>query len=160
MGTTSKPGIRKLAAEECEAILSRNHVGRLAYARKNHIDITPVHYVYADGWIYGRTSAGAKRDLLGPRWWPVAFEVDEVENLFRWRSVVVRGGFYSLDPRLSAADEEVWRKAVEVLRTLVPETLGENDPVPERTVVFRIALQDVSGREAVPEVSAAAPAAI
>jgi uncharacterized protein len=156
MGTTVKPRIRTLTRDACELILRRNHVGRLAYARKNHIDIEPVHYVYGEGWIYGRTSPGAKMEMIGRSWWPVAFEVDEVENLFRWRSVVVHGGFYSLHPHGAAADEQIWKEAVELLRTLVPETLRENDPVPERTVVFRIAAQEVSGREAEPEIDAAA----
>ena len=73
----------------CLALLARNHVGRLAYAHHSHVQIEPLNYVYADGWLYGRTSPGAKLDATGESWWPVAFEVDEIDSLFSWRSVVV-----------------------------------------------------------------------
>ena len=149
MGERSKPGFRALSREECEAILARNHVGRIAYAKQNHVDIEPLHYVYDDGWIYGRTSHGAKIEATGVTWWPVAFEVDEVEELFRWRSVVVHGGFYVLDAEGAEWERDEWRRGIELLRGLLPETLAEGDPVAFRTVVFRMAAQEMTGREAV-----------
>jgi nitroimidazol reductase NimA-like FMN-containing flavoprotein (pyridoxamine 5'-phosphate oxidase superfamily) len=147
------PGIRELARNEIDAILSRNHVGRLGYARGSQIEIRPVHYVFSDGWLYGRTSLGSKYDALGEtfyHWWPVVFEVDEVEELFRWRSVLVHGGFHVIEREGPASERETWMKAVGLLRTLVPDTLSENDPVPSRTVLFRISVQEASGREATP----------
>jgi uncharacterized protein len=154
MTTITKPAIRKLDGDACEAILARNHVGRLAYARGSRIDIEPVHYVYADGWIYGRTSPGRKMEMIGGHWRPVAFEVDEAEDLFRWRSVVVHGGFYPVPREWVSGENPVWSRAVELLRTLVPQTFCEDDPVPERSVVFRIAVQEITGREAVAELVA------
>jgi hypothetical protein len=151
------PVFRELDRAEIETILSRNHVGRLGYARRNRIDIEPVHYVFADGWIYGRTSHGAKYDALAQtahQWWPVVFEVDEVEDMFRWRSVLVHGGFYVIPQDGTPPEREAWTTALELLRTLVPGTLREGDPVPFRSVLFRIAVQEVSGREAAPGGSA------
>ena len=147
--TPVQPVIRALDRAECEQLLARNHVGRLAYASQNHVDIEPLHYVFHEGWIYGRTSHGTKMDAVGYTWWPVAFEVDEVEEIFRWRSVVVHGGFYTLDDEDRVQGEE-WARGVELLRTLVPETFTEDDPVAFRTVVFRMAVQEATGREAVP----------
>jgi nitroimidazol reductase NimA-like FMN-containing flavoprotein (pyridoxamine 5'-phosphate oxidase superfamily) len=144
------PTFRELSRQECEAILARNHVGRIAYAWENHVDIEPLHYVFDGGWLYGRTSHGAKIRATGTTWWPVAFEVDEVEGLFQWRSVVVHGGFFTLDAEGADWEREEWRRGVEALRRLIPETLGEGDPVAFRTVVFRMAAQEVTGREAVP----------
>ena len=146
----AKPTFRELGRDECEAILARNHVGRIAYAWRNHVDIAPLHYVFEDGWLYGRTSHGAKIQATGTEWWPVAFEVDEVEGLFQWRSVVVHGGFYTLDPDGAEWERDEWRRGVEALRRLIPETLAEDDPAAFRTVVFRMAAQEVTGREAVP----------
>jgi uncharacterized protein len=151
MTASMQPSFRKLSRDECETILARNHVGRLAFARANRVEIEPIHYVYTDGWIYGRTSPGKKLEMTGYAWWPVAFEVDEVEELFRWRSVVVHGGFYTL-PHLDARWElEEWQRGVEALRTLVPETFTEEDPVAFRNIMFRVAVQEITGREAVPE---------
>ena len=152
--TTPRPDIRKLEDAECEAILARNHVGRLAYSRRNRIDIEPVHYVYADGWIVGRTSKGTKIEMTGYSWWPVAFEVDEVEELFRWRSVVVHGGFYTIPYHGTEREVEEWKQGVDLLRELIPETFTADDPVPFRTILFRIAVQEKKGREAVPLLAA------
>lgn len=149
--------IREMERSRIDELLARNNVGRIGYARGNHMDIQPVHYVYSDGWIYGRTSVGSKYRALGTtayRWWPVVFEVDEVEDLFHWRSVVVRGGFYVIAPEDSKQERETWERALQLLRSLVPETLTEADPLPERTILFRIAVQEVTGRECTPGTSA------
>ncbi len=143
----SAADVRELGAEEIEEVLRRNHVGRLAFGHGTRIGIVPVHYVYADGWIYGRTSPGEKTELLSHNRW-VAFEVDEVEALFRWRSVVVHGAFYVLDPDERPSDLEKWQSAVERLRKLIPDALGEKDPTPHRNIIFRIAVQESTGREA------------
>ncbi len=145
--TTSMPAFRELSEAECDEILERNHVGRLAFAHGNRIGIVPVHYVRVGDWIYGRTAEGEKLSVMRHNWW-VAFETDEVDGMFTWRSVVVHGGFYTLDPDGGTAERQAWREAVDALRTLISETFREGDPVPSRTVVFRIAVQEVSGREA------------
>ena len=150
---TATPAIHALDRKQCDEILARNHVGRIAYARGNQLEIEPLHYVYADGWLFGRTSPGSKLEMTGTKWWPVAFEVDETEHLFRWRSVLVHGGFYVLPTSQSEADVAHWRRAVELLRRLIPESLTEHDPVPFRTVVFGISVDDVSGREAFPSLT-------
>ena len=56
--------------------------------------------------------------------------------------VVVHGGFYILSP-----DEDAWNEGLELVRTAVPEALTDGDPTPFRTVLFRIAVQESSGRE-------------
>jgi len=82
--------IDELDRDEIVALLSRNHVGRIAFSMHDRVDIQPIHYVYSDGWLYGRTSHGAKfATLMKNRW--VAFEVDEVTTLFDWTSAVVHG---------------------------------------------------------------------
>ena len=40
---------RELTAAETDALLERNHVGRIAYSFHDRVDIEPIHYVYADG---------------------------------------------------------------------------------------------------------------
>ena len=145
-----RPRIRDLDAEACERILARNRVGRLAYARNNRVDIEPLHYVYHKGWLYGRTSHGAKIQATGQEWWPVAFEVDEVEDVFRWRSVVVHGGFYVLDEHGPDGESAQWREGLQLLRQIIPQSMAEGDPVPHRRVLFRIAVQEMTGREAQP----------
>ena len=149
---TAAPRFRNLDRSEIDALLARNHVGRMAFARGSHIDHEPIHDVYANGWLYGRTSSGRKLDVTAREWWPVAFEVDEVDDLFHWRSAVVHGGFYTLDPLGADWEREEAAKAISLLRGLVPETFTNADPTPSRNVLFRIAVQEVSGRTAEPVV--------
>jgi len=139
------PTFRELSGEECRALLDRNHVGRLAFSFRDRVDIQPIHYVHDDGWLYGRTSEGEKLLTLEHNRW-MAFEVDEVAGPFDWRSVVGQGTFYRLD--VDSADPAVAAHAVALLRSIAPSTLSTHDPTPHRTVLFRIALHEVSGREA------------
>ncbi|MDB4950269.1 MAG: hypothetical protein JWM27_2918 [Gemmatimonadetes bacterium] len=157
MSASPRPVFRALERAEVHAVLARNHVGRLAYGSGAHIDVEPVHYVYDGGWIYGRTSRGAKLEATGTHWSPVAFEVDEIEGLFDWRSAVVHGGFYTVSPDHGEWERQAWDDAVRVLRRLVPETFTDDDPTPFRNVVFRVAVQEVSGRAA--STATATPAA-
>lgn len=139
--------IRALTDEEIAAFLRSNHVGRLAYAFRGHVDIVPVHYVYHDGWLYGRTSVGPKLEMLAHSHW-VAFEVDEVRESPEWTSVVVHGTFRPIDPEGSGADRETAELAVSLLRELYPEALTDEDLTPYRTTLFRIHVDEATGREA------------
>jgi uncharacterized protein len=149
MPTPSGPRIRELSRAECEALLTRNNVGRLAYAHAARVDIEPLNYVFSDGWIYCRTSRGAKIAVIEHQPW-VAFEVDEVDALFDWRSVVVRGGAHFLDTGSTAVRQHAFAHGVELLRQLVPGTGTDHDPVPFRQLVMGIHLDEVTGRAASP----------
>lgn len=150
------PNIRELSRGEIDRILARNHVGRIAYAFHDRVDVEPISYVYSENWLYGRTSPGTKVATIQHNYW-VAFEVDEVESPNDWRSVVVHGGFYTIPPAGSEATMQTWERAVAVLRTLWPEMLTARDPVPYRWILFRIAVQEVRGLASTPGPGAAAP---
>lgn len=142
--TTRQPTFRELSEAESLALLDRNHVGRLAFTFRDRVDVQPLLYVHDAGWLYGRTEAGDKIVTLTHNQW-VAFEVDEVDGPLDWRSVVVRGSFYRLDEE-DRADPEVRAHALHLLRRFVPETLRTGDPVPHRTVLFRIDVRETTGR--------------
>lgn len=131
--------------EECKAILARNNVGRIGFALQDRVSIVPVHYVYEGGWIYGRTGSGEKlRDLLCNR--RVVFEVDEQPRLLDWRSVVVRGPLYLIEPGTTAAGASLHAKAVGLIRRVLPSLLSSSDPLPLRNQLFRIRVVEISGR--------------
>ena len=145
--SSSAPTFRELSRDECEALLARNHVGRVAFSFHDRVDLEPVHYVYADGWLYGRTAPGAKVAILRHHPW-VAFEVDEVEGLFDWRSVVVHGVVDMPEADGSPADREAYERILTYIRTVLPTALGASDPAPERVLPFRIHVDTISGRTA------------
>jgi nitroimidazol reductase NimA-like FMN-containing flavoprotein (pyridoxamine 5'-phosphate oxidase superfamily)/osmotically-inducible protein OsmY len=133
----------------CEGVLADNNVGRIAFALQDRVSIVPVHYVYDKGWIYGRTATGGKlRELLRNR--RVVFEVDEHTRLFQWRSVVVRGPLYLIEPGIVPSDQHIYAKAVSLIRQLVPTALSASDPIPFRDQLFRIRVVEISGRTSEP----------
>lgn len=142
------PVFYELGRDEIEQILARNNVGRIAFSLHDRVDIEPINYVFDGGWIFGRTGPGTKLSTIAHHRW-VAFEVDEVNGLFDWRSVVVKGAFYLVDPDTPVQRDPAFTHGVQLLRELIPETLTANDPTPFRNSVFRIHLDEVRGRAAV-----------
>jgi uncharacterized protein len=143
------PTFHVLDQAECEALLASQHVGRLAFAFRDRVDIEPVHYVYYGGNIYGRTQYGTKVDVLAHHPW-VAFEVDKVEGMFRWRSVVVHGRIEFPDPLGVVAEQERYQEGVAAFRTLLPTAFTEVDPTPARDLIFILPIAEITGRSATP----------
>lgn len=139
------PALGTLEAGKCEELLKRQDVGRLAFALQDRVGIVPVHYVYDEGWIYGRTEPEGKLvPILRNR--RVAFEVDEIRGMFSWQSVVVHGSLYLIEPDAGEKEKAAYDKAVQLLRRILPTTLGKADPVPFRDQLFRIAVSEITGR--------------
>jgi nitroimidazol reductase NimA-like FMN-containing flavoprotein (pyridoxamine 5'-phosphate oxidase superfamily) len=139
------PVFRDLTREESESVLAMNHVGRMAYSFRDAVDIRPIHYVFDDPWLFGRTSPGDKLITLQHHQW-VAFEVDEISGPFDWKSVVAHGTFYRLEPDGAEADVRLFGRALEAIQKLSPEMFTDTDPVPFRTELFGISLDSISGR--------------
>ena len=144
---TLRPTFAPLPEEECRSFLARHHVGRVAYATSDGVDIQPVNYVFDNGWLWGRTQLGTKLATLAHR--PTcAFEVDEVRGMFDWESVVAKGHFDILDPETGSPDR--YDRALDLLRQLMPGALTAHDPAPSRLVLFGIFVGEVTGRSARP----------
>ena len=141
----AEPVFRDLTQAESEALLERNSVGRVAFSFQDSVDIRPIHYVFADGWLFGRTSAGDKLVTLRHNQW-VAFEVDEIDGPLDWQSVVVRGSFYRLRNEGNVHDKRLYERAHTAVRTLSPDALTDRDPLAFRTEVFGVSIDSITGR--------------
>jgi len=141
------PTFRELSATEMHELLARNHVGRIACSFHDRVDIEPISYVFADDAFYMRTEPGSKLATLAHAPW-AAFEVDEIRGPFDWRSVVAHGTVYALEDAGSPEARATYRAAVARLREIMPEALGADDPAPQRRVVLKLYLADLTGREA------------
>ena len=137
----------QLDRAECDAFLASQTVGRLAFTFRDRVDIEPIHFVYQDGWIFGRTQIGTKVNVLAHHPW-VAFEADSVQGLFEWQSVVVHGRIEFPDPDGSPVEREHFARAVTAFQSLVPDAFTPDDPTPGRELAFTIAVQEISGRAA------------
>ena len=149
MSTSKRPTFSELSRDDAVALLSRARVGRLAFSFHDHVDIEPISHVYSDGWIYARTSPGTKLNTLQHHPW-VAFEVDEIRSRFDWQSAVARGTIYLLDPGRSPDDRAAYDLAVQLLRAADADALTESDATPHRQAVFRMHIDEITGRRATP----------
>jgi nitroimidazol reductase NimA-like FMN-containing flavoprotein (pyridoxamine 5'-phosphate oxidase superfamily) len=136
-----------MSRESSVGLLSRCHIGRLAFTFHDKVDIEPISYVYEDGWIYARTSPGTKLTTVKHHPW-VAFEVDEINGRYDWQSVVVRGTIYFVDPERGLADADEFERALEILRTADQHAMTEKDDAPHRQMIFRIHADEITGRAA------------
>jgi nitroimidazol reductase NimA-like FMN-containing flavoprotein (pyridoxamine 5'-phosphate oxidase superfamily) len=136
-----------MSRESSVGLLSRCHIGRLAFTFHDKVDIEPISYVYEDGWIYARTSPGTKLTTVRHHPW-VAFEVDDIKGRYDWESVVVRGTIYFVEPSRGLPDAEEFERAVEILRGADRYAMTEQDDAPHRQMILRIHVEEITGRAA------------
>ncbi len=87
--------IQEMTTSECQSALARTRLGRLACANDNQPYIVPMYFVYEDPYLYGFTTPGLKVEYLrsNPH---VCVELDEVEDVDRWTSILVFGVYEEL----------------------------------------------------------------
>lgn len=137
--------LRELSAAECDAVLQRHRVGRIGVRDAEGVYVVPISYVYAGGAIYAHSAPGRKIQLMR-RWPHVAFHVDEIEHLSRWRSVLVRGRFEEL-----LEQEERQRARLLLVRAFEGSLLAVTAGHGHRThladaILWRIRPEEITGR--------------
>jgi nitroimidazol reductase NimA-like FMN-containing flavoprotein (pyridoxamine 5'-phosphate oxidase superfamily) len=144
--------IHELTAVQCEEVLARANVGRLACARNDQPYIVPIflYFDITEKSLYSFSTLGQKIDWMrgNPK---VCVEVDEISERLHWTTVVVFGQYEEI--RDSKQESDVRRRAYELFQKH-PEwwlpgtgklTTGEEHHTP---VIFRIRVDKASGRRA------------
>ncbi len=142
----------ELNSRQIEFVLHSVIVGRIGCHAYDKTYVVPVTYAYDGTYIYGHTSEGLKIDMMreNPK---VCFQVDVMENMSNWRSVIAWGKF----EELKTLDQR--EKGVKILRdTVMPVMTGDTtiknamrDSHQKSTeamlgVVYRIELTEKTGR--------------
>jgi uncharacterized protein len=142
--------VRPLTAEQIEEVLRSEVVGRLGCHADGKTYLVPIAYVYDGLSIYGHTGEGMKLHMVRAN--PdVCFEVDQVESLTNWRSVIGWGRFEELH---GAEAERALRLLAERIRPLLADTERELADAAaryeaiegQRPVVYRVRLTERTGR--------------
>lgn len=137
---------------EIEKLLTKEVVGRIGCTDGQMVYVVPISYAYDGEYIYCHTHEGLKVDIM--RQSPVVcFEVDHLQNMANWQSVVAHGRFEEL------LDKELRNDALHRLHSRVlplvssetthlsrdwPFAPAESDKI--GGVTFRIRLEEKTGR--------------
>ena len=88
----------KLTEPQIEKLLSREVIGRLGYTDGSLVYVVPISYHYDGEHVYCHTHEGLKVEIMRKN--PiVCFEVDRLQDMANWQSVLAHGRFEELtDP--------------------------------------------------------------
>ncbi len=144
--------IGKLENHEIEEVLHRQLIGRIGCHANDITYVVPISYAYDGTYIYGHTYEGMKIEMMreNPK---VCFEVDNMENMANWKSVICWGEFEELtnsDERKTGIQKLLDR----VLPLITSETvqITPHWPFPPTDfdringIVYRIRLHEKTGR--------------
>lgn len=141
----------ELTQTEIQALLSSEVVARIGCHANGRTYVVPITYVYEDGAIVGHSGDGMKIDMMRKNPF-VCVEVDHMDNLANWRSVIAWGHYEELSGRdVEAAIEKLARRLerLAVSETSVPAHPGArrpSGPPAHGVVVYRIRLTETTGR--------------
>lgn len=143
-----------LSDEQVDRLLHAEVVGRLGCHADGRTYVVPVTYAYDGSAIYGHTSDGMKVRMMrqNPE---VCFEVDRMENMANWQSVIAWGRFEEL--RGTAAAHAMGLLMDRLLPLIASETAApphgrdpsevhRADVAGRHVVVYRIVIREKTGR--------------
>ena len=87
--------IQELTTPECQDVLRRATIVRLATARDNQPYVVPIHTYFDDDCLYSFGTLGRKIDSMrvNPQ---VCVEAEEIVDRYHWRTVLVFGRYEEL----------------------------------------------------------------
>ena len=143
--------IHKLSPPECEEILSRTEVGRLACTHDGQPYVVPIHFSFDSDrtCLYAFSMVGQKINWMraNPK---VCMEVEEITDKNNWATVLVFGRYQEIDD--SDDEAETRKRAWERFQHRPEWWLPAAAKVPSRErhamVVYRIQIDRLTGRRA------------
>jgi uncharacterized protein len=144
--------ISQLTSSQIETLLHEQLVGHLGCHADGRTYVVPISYAFDGAYVIAHTHDGMKIQMMrkNPE---VCFQVEDRNNLDKWRSVILWGKFEEV------TNEEERAAALKVLTSrnlplISSETmhLGPTWPFTTKTseairgIVFRIRIQEMTGR--------------
>ena len=135
----------ELNRAEIDDVLRRNAIGRIGCHAFGRTYVVPITYVYDGTAVYARSAEGMKLHMMreNPH---VCFEVDSMDGLANWTSVIASGVFHELHGD-DARERHRW--LVEELSARLQGPPGETvhpNANQDPGVVYKIVLEEREGR--------------
>lgn len=128
--------------------LERQVIGRLGCHANGETYVIPINYVYRNQTIYAHSGPGKKLDMMriNPK---VCFQVDEITDTFRWKSVIAWGNFTELH---GAERQQAMQGIIHRIMPLTdrPSEEPSHGIAPENhvhIVVYKIELTAITGKQ-------------
>jgi uncharacterized protein len=138
--------ITDLSQEEARKLLGQQRIARLGCVLgSGEPYVVPVNYIFKDDSVYIHSKYGLKIEALreNPK---ACVEVDDIRDLFNWRSVVAFGEFEEVTEETER--DEIFQDLFALFQELTPvEAPKLRRFETEETVLFRIRLRLMTGRE-------------
>lgn len=143
----------KLNINEIEQVLNNQFIGRIGCHANNITYIVPTSYAYDGTYIYARAHEGLKIDLMRKNS-KICFQVDLIENMGNWRSVIAWGNFKEISEegqRYAAIKKLLDRKIPGISSKTVHLSAewpfsSDEDISKVEGIIFSICLKEKSGR--------------
>jgi len=135
----------ELSTGQIEDLLRDEVIARLGFVSDGRAYVVPVTYVYDGTYVWGHAMDGAKLAAMrtDPR---VCVEVEHVDDLSNWRSVIALGTFEECGDEDWIAGMSLLVDRIMPLLTLAPDQSPPDPAGPHRGTVYRIRLETKTGR--------------
>ncbi|MBS1542425.1 MAG: pyridoxamine 5'-phosphate oxidase family protein [Bacteroidetes bacterium] len=143
--------VGKLSPAQIDTVLQQQSVCRIGCSANGKIFVVPISYALEGKYLYCHSREGLKIKLMRKNH-NVCVEVDAIDNMMNWRSVILWGSYEELKSESSR------RKGMKILMNkfmplMTSESLGHMDAArsPEvvekhrQAIVFRIKVEDKTG---------------
>lgn len=143
----------ELTQEQIENVLRSELTGRIGCHAEGRTYVVPISYAYDGQYVYGHSSDGLKIRTMraNPA---VCFEVEQIDDLTNWRTVLAFGVF----EELTGADEQRAKRRLSerfapfvtsetTQASSVPRTEQDPSEAPlRRGIFYRIRISEKTGR--------------
>jgi hypothetical protein len=146
--------IGELDDGQIESVLRSEVIGRIGCHDAGRPYVVPITYAYDGHAVYGHSTEGQKLHMMRANPF-VCFEVEQVDDLANWRSVVAFGEFTELGGSEAQAARQLLINRFAALvtsETAHPNTEASDSPphghgaTGQSAVLYRIELQEKTGR--------------
>lgn len=146
--------IGTLSSQSSNEILQNNRLGRIGCSDGNRTYVVPVQYVFDGRSIFAHSAEGMKIHIMRKN--PdVCFEVDEIQDINNWRSVIIWGKYHELKNEherytaiklFSVHNIHLKLSETSILPPIHTGTFHYNQSQNIRPVIYRIIIEHVTGR--------------